>query len=105
MIRISQLIEQLEKYKAKRGDVVVLTIEHGCGGHAVSFSGGLCDTTNHNEHNILPSEFHEGGEDGRWTDKQIKEIFPAWDGDHDTLCKLPPIPAVLLDVDGQIYCT
>tara|TARA_R110000868_G_scaffold76573_2_gene220095 strand:- start:28736 stop:29053 length:318 start_codon:yes stop_codon:yes gene_type:complete len=81
MLKISDLIKELEEFKEKHGDLIVVSKEDGFGGYAMLEAAGLCEYTE----GITGYEVAHGGEDGSVTDEMIYSLFPNWDGNHDEL--------------------
>jgi hypothetical protein len=96
-MKISKLIKELEKFKNLHGDAEVLTRIDGFGGYGIHNCGGI------SEDQLYPSEFYEGGEDGNVTDTTIKELFPEWNGDHETLDNMNPITCVVINNGHPLY--
>jgi len=77
-MRISQLIEQLEKAKKEHGDIHVFTKEYGFGGEAYYTCGGVSNDIEE----IYPGDILEHRQ---LNDEQIKDLFPEYNGDEETL--------------------
>ena len=92
-MKISELINQLEELKNEHGDIEVLTKEDGFGGYAMH----TCEGTN--THEIYPGDLYETG------DESVKEFFPEWDGDEDTLEDFEPINCAVILSGHVLYST
>jgi len=101
MIRISNLIDELEAFKELNGDLIVVSKEDGFGGYAICASAGICEETE----NVGGYEVAHGGEGGMVTDEMITELFPDWDGDHDRLDAEDPQVSVAVLAVGNMICS
>lgn len=93
-MKISELILELENFKTKNGDTEVLTREDGFGGHAMHTCDGISSDK------LYAYECAENG-----NEKIIKELFPEWDGDDDSLDDLKPLSCVVINSGTMLYAT
>jgi len=94
-MKISELIKELEEFKAKHGDLVVVSKEDGMGGYGMLLSEGISkypDTINGYHFEDIDDE------------QNIKKVFPEWDGNEDTLDDLEVKVAILYTGD-TLYST
>jgi hypothetical protein len=92
-MKISQLIEKLEEFKSRLGDAEVLVEERGFGGYAM-----------HTVRNVSEDGLCGGSIEDRPDDSILKDIFPEWDGDQDTLDD-QEIKCVSLSTGTLLYAT
>jgi hypothetical protein len=98
-MKISDLIKQLEAAKEKHGDIHVFTKEYGMGGEAYYTCGGV---SKHTEA-IYPGDILEHMQ---LSEAEIKELFPEYNGDEDTLEKMPGYSVGIVIAGGNlIYAT
>lgn len=76
-MKISKLIAKLEAVKAKHGDIPVFIEQQGYGGHALHTTEAKDSLQNLTLMTLLHS-------DQELDEKEIKKIFPEWDGDIDS---------------------
>jgi hypothetical protein len=99
-MNISSLIEKLEEFKEKYGDIPVLTKQDGFGGYGIYDCDGVREWTVH------PYEFSSGGENGQITKRLTQRFFPEWDGvSDDTLESLNNKKCVCLCSGTLIYAS
>lgn len=97
MIKISELIEKLQKLQEKHGDLPVMYEEEGYGGEAMHFVSGV-------KQDKIYSHYLE---DVDGYQKELKTLFPSWEGNPDEFWEreFEPAECITIKSGGMLYST
>jgi hypothetical protein len=99
MIRISQLIKELQQFEKKYGNLPVLMREDGMGGHAMIYVSGVDKSPTR----IHPSDF----EDVDDNEPKVLALFPDWDGEPESLLDsdMKSVKCVEIGIGEMLFAT
>lgn len=99
MIKVSELIKQLQEFQEKHGDLPVIFKHEGYGGYAMNTILKLDNSVGK-----IDPDYIDMIEDN---DQDIKELFPQWSGDSEDFFEgeFNPAKCAVLKHGKMLYAT